>query len=133
VGFSDKSLAAPLALVLCCGCRSTPPSHASTQTLQQVGPADSLALTAPHDRQIWFTLARADRAAEGRHCWERGLEIRSGGVRTPVPLLYTGDPPALVNDSTIRARLWINCKAGDSYLVDLRTGHPVRERHGPTH
>jgi len=132
VGLFDRSVAAPLLFVLCCGCRSTPPSHAVTESPQKVGPADSLILTAPHGRQIWFTLARSDRAADGQQCWERGLEIRNAGVRTPVPLLYTGDPPALVNDSTIRATLWINCRAGDRYFVDLRTGHPVRERQGPT-
>jgi hypothetical protein len=119
-------------LVLCGSCRSTPTTQAVTQNPQSVGPTDSLVLRAPHRRQIWFTLARSDHAADGQECWERGLEIRSARVRIQVPLLYTGDPPTLVNDSTIRARLWINCRAGDSYLVDLRTGHPVRERHGPT-
>ena len=48
--------------------------------------------------------------------------------RIPVPLLYTGTAPHLVNDSTMRARLSDHCRPGDAYLVDLRTGRPVRER-----
>jgi hypothetical protein len=130
---SERWVSAALGLSLCFGCRSSPPSHAVTQISQKVGPADSLVLAAPYGRQVWLTLVRPDRAGDGTECLERGLEIRSAGGRSmPVPLLYTGDHPALVNDSTFRATLWINCRAGDSYLVDLRTGHPVRERHGPT-
>jgi hypothetical protein len=56
------------------------------------------------------------------------MEIRRGGTRVQVPLLYTATAPELVNDSTIRARLSNRCVPGDAYLVDLRTGHPVRER-----
>jgi hypothetical protein len=89
-------------------------------------PADSLALSGPGGVQVWFTLARADNAPDGKRCQERGLEIRRGSVRIPVPLLYTGEAPRLVNDTTIRARLWKSCTPGDSYLVDLRTGRPVR-------
>lgn len=89
-------------------------------------PADSLALLAPGGVQVWFTLARADNASDGRRCQERGLEIRRDSARIPVPLLYTGEAPRLVNDTTIRARLWTSCRPGDSYLVDLGTGRPVR-------
>ena len=35
----------------------------------------------------------------------------------------------MVNDTTLRARLSDRCGPGDAYLVDLRTGRPVRERH----
>ena len=77
---------------------------------------------------MWFTLARPDTGRDGRHCQERGLEIRRAGTRIAVPLLYTGEPPELLNDSTMRARLWTNCMPGDAYLVDLRTGRPVPDR-----
>lgn len=57
---------------------------------------------------------------------ERGLEIRDGTRRTPVPLLYTRDVPRVVNDSTVSARLWTACMPGPEYRVNLRTGQPVR-------
>ncbi len=43
-------------------------------------------------------------------------------------MLYTGSPPEIVNDTTLRARLSDKCVPGDTYLVNLRTGQPVRER-----
>lgn len=91
-------------------------------------PADSLVLTAPGGVQVWFTLSRASTAPDGKRCIDRTLEIRRGDIRVPVPLLYTGTEPELVNDSTMRARLSFQCAPGDAYLVDLKTGRPVRER-----
>ena len=96
--------------------------HASTPA-----PADSLVATAPGGAEVWFTLARSD-TAEGRQCVVRTIEIRRGGTRVPVPLLYTGEIPEILNDTTLRARLSNSCRPGDAYLVDLRTGRPVRER-----
>jgi hypothetical protein len=80
--------------------------------------------------EIWFTLARAAMDPDGRRCVERGLEIRHGAKRVQVPLLYTGAPPVLLNDSTLRALLWTHCQPGDAYRVSLRSGQPVRERPG---
>jgi hypothetical protein len=92
-----------------------------------VPPADSLVATAADGAEIWFTLARPD-SADGHGCVDRAIEIRRAGVRTPVPLLYTGTAPELVDDTTFRARLSKGCQPGDAYLVDFRTGRPVRER-----
>jgi hypothetical protein len=91
-------------------------------------PADSLVATAPDGAEIWFTLSRESKAVDGTTCTDRTIEIRRGDSRIPVPLLYTGTTPELVNDSTIRARLSNQCVPGDAYLVNLRTGRPVRER-----
>jgi hypothetical protein len=91
-------------------------------------PADSLVATAPGGVEIWFTLAREGKAIDGSACTDRTLEIRREGKRIPVPLLYTGTAPEIVNDTTMRARLSKLCLPGDSYLVNLRTGRPVRER-----
>jgi hypothetical protein len=91
-------------------------------------PADSLVATAPGGVEVWFTLSREGKAADGTACTDRTMEIRRGGTRIQVPLLYTGTAPELVNDSTIRARLSNRCVPGDAYLVDLRTGRPVPER-----
>jgi hypothetical protein len=82
--------------------------------------------------QIWFTLTREARAANGTRCQERGLEIRRGSSRIKVPLLYTGVAPVLLDRSTMRAQLWNHCRAVDTYLVDLQSGRPVRERSGGT-
>jgi hypothetical protein len=90
-------------------------------------PKDTLVATAPGGVDIWFTLARSDSGATGR-CTARALEIRRDGRRIPVPLLYTSTAPEVVNDTTMRARLSDHCAPGDVYLVDLRTGRPVRER-----
>ena len=92
------------------------------------GQADSLVLTTAPGMEVWFTLARPATAANGQHCVERGLEIRSEGKRTRVPLLYTGAAPELLNDTLMRAMLWKDCKPGEPYLVNLRTGQPVPER-----
>lgn len=91
-------------------------------------PADSLVATAPGGAEIWLTLAREGKAADGTTCIDRAIEIRREGARVPVPLLYTGTAPEIVNESTMRARLSDRCAPGDTYLVDLRTGRPVRER-----
>jgi hypothetical protein len=115
-----------LAAVLASGCRpeARPAPENSRATLQ---PADSLAV-ARGGVEVWFTLARTAQGSDGEPCLERGLEIRQAGRRIPVPLLYTAETPTLLNDTTMRGILWTQCKPLDSYLVDLRTGRPVRER-----
>jgi hypothetical protein len=110
---------------LACGERTTPPQAA--EAARPAPPADSLILTAPGGAQIWFTLSRTDSGDAGR-CTARTVEIRQGASRVPVPLLYTSEIPTMVNDTTFRAHLSDHCRPGDSYLVNLRTGRPTRER-----
>jgi hypothetical protein len=110
---------------LACGRPADAPAR---QESAAPGPRDSLVATAPGGVEVWFTLARTATAPDGAGCVDRALEIRRDGTRIPVPLLYTGTAPRLVNDSTMRARLSDRCRPGDAYLVDLRTGRPVRER-----
>ena len=107
-------------------CGKPAASPASGGPSMPAPPADSLVATAPNGAEIWFTLSRSDSSATGR-CTARAVEIRRGGARTPVPLLYTGWAPEVVNDTTVRARLADHCRPGDTYLVDLRTGRPTRE------
>jgi hypothetical protein len=109
-------------------CTDRRPSGATSQATAAAAPVsnDSLVATAPGGAEIWLTLVRADSGATGR-CSARAVEIRREGRRIPVPLLYTSTPPEVVNDTTIRARLSDHCAPGDPYLVDLRTGRPVRE------
>jgi hypothetical protein len=115
----------PAFLLGCGGERTAPKMAAATDSV----PPDSLVATAPGGVQVWFTLARRATSPDGAHCIDRAIEIRRGDTRVQVPLLYTGTAPELVNDSTLRARLSNQCRPGDAYLVDLKTGRPVRERH----
>ena len=117
-GFLAASLAA---------CHAGSGDRASAaDTAMSVVPADSLAV-AGAGVEIWFTLSRPGLAPDGSPCADRAIEIRRGDRRIPVPLLYTGEAPRIVNDSTARAILFTGCRAGDAYLVDLRTGRPRRE------
>lgn len=122
------ALAGMLAAAVGCGGGETPRPAAQTAEPEPAAPADSLVATAPGGVEIWFTLAREGKAADGTPCTDRTIEIRRGERRVPVPLLYTGTTPEVVNDSTLRATLSNNCAPGDVYLVDLRTGRPVREK-----
>lgn len=117
-----------LALLSACG-RSERP-QTKTNAGEAAAPEESLATTTPAGVEIWFTLSRPARSSEGQSCVERGLEIRRDGHRVPVPLLYTGEAPSLLNDSTMRAMLWTHCRPVTPYRVDLRTGRPLREPAG---
>ena len=96
---------------------------------EAAGPADSLVLTTRHGVEIWYSLSRSSRGATGE-CIERGLQIRRGRQRIQVPLLYTGETPTLLNDSTMRAVLWTNCRPGVTYRIDLASGRPTPEPAG---
>lgn len=116
-----------LAALLLCACRSDQRPPANGETGDAPKPADSLVISNADGVEIWFTLARVARGPDGKQCVERGLEIRRGGTRVQVPLLYTGTPPVLLDDSTMRALLWNHCRPVDTYRVDLRSGRPLRE------
>lgn len=111
-------------------CHSSPPARPAADSSAAAPPlaVDSLLLTTPAGVQVWFTDARTDADSMGAGCVERVLEIRREGRRIPVPLLYTGTIPRLVNDSTIEAPIWLHCRPGNVYQVSLTTGHPVRVR-----
>ena len=108
-------------------CGRTERAQTKTSAGKVAEPQDSLATSTRSGVEIWFTLSRPAGSSEGQSCVERGLEIRRDGRRFPIPLLYTGEAPTVVNDSTIRAMLWTNCRPVTPYRVDLRTGRPVRE------
>jgi hypothetical protein len=124
---SARAMLGAAVLALGCGERPSPPARAAADTAELARPADSLVATSPGGTQIWFTLARSDSGDTGR-CTARAVEIRRGTTRVPVPLLYTFSAPEILNDTTMRAHLSDHCRPGDRYLVDLRTGRPVRER-----
>lgn len=91
-------------------------------------PPESLAVSLGEGAGIWFTIAREATAEDGRSCLERGLEIRDSSGTRLVPLLYTGESPMLVDDSTVQVHLYRNCRPDALYRVDLRTGQPTPVR-----
>jgi hypothetical protein len=119
-----------LAATLACEPRPKEQPETASEILHAAPSADSLVASNAAGVEVWFTLSRVATGSDGKQCVERGLEIRRSGQRIQVPLLYTRDPPILLNDTTMRALLWNQCRPGDAYLVDLRSGRPVRERPG---
>jgi hypothetical protein len=125
---SCSALILLVALVGACGAEERPRSQATATS----SVPDSLVATGKDGMQVWFTLTRVGLAPDGTSCVERGLEIRRGDTRIQVPLLYTGAAPVLLDQSTMRAELWNHCRPVGTYLVDLRSGRPVREHAGGT-
>lgn len=113
-----------VALLSACGGEKPAPAPAR----EAPPPADSLALALPSGVEIWFTASRKATSASGQGCIERVMEIRDGTARRLIPLLYTGAPPRLINDSTIEADIWLNCRPGNVYQVNVHSGQPVRVR-----
>jgi hypothetical protein len=126
---SCSALILLVALVGACGAEERPRSQDTAATPSV---PDSLVATGKDGMQVWFTLTRVGLAPDGTSCVERGLEIRRGDTRIPVPLLYTGAAPVLLDQSTMRAELWNHCRPVGTYLVDLQSGRPVREHAGGT-
>ena len=126
-GHSSLSLTALGAAA--CGANGEPPPGAPPAAETPAhAVADSMILSAPGGISVWLTEGRRAADSAGNGCLERTLEIRHDTTRIKVPLLYTVSPPVLLNDTTLRAELANNCRAGDAYRVDLRTGRPTRIR-----
>lgn len=121
----DVRLSTLMLLVACAGKPETPPAAAVTEAIPP-RPSDSLVLTTRQGVEVWFTDSRPAKDSAGGACTERVMQIRRDGRKVAVPLLYTGSAPKLVNDTTIEAPIWLNCRPGNVYQVDLKTGRPVR-------
>jgi hypothetical protein len=126
-----RSCSAFILLALIAACRGQQRSQPASKAGSGADPTDSLVATG-HGLEVWFTMQRAGRARDGTSCVERAIEIRRGATRVPVPLLYTGSAPVILDQSTMRAELWNHCEPIDTYLVNLRTGQPIRARRGST-
>lgn len=118
------------AIVAAASCRSAMPaagtaSDSAAASVVATGPRDSLAASGPNGLEVWFTLSRDDEATDGQHCTDRTLEIRRDTSRIAVPLLYTGEAPRIVNDTTLEAVLYRACRPIARYRVDTRTGQPT--------
>ena len=64
-------------------------------------PADSLVATAPGGAEVWFTLARAGQRRRRAAASTERSRSAAAARAIPVPLLYTGDAPEIVNDTTL--------------------------------
>lgn len=126
-GGRDGTVIALLAALAFACDRSAPQTLQGAATVAAATPAPELALKTPGGTEVWFGDARESRDSAGAACIERTLEIRGPGGRRIVPLLYTMDTPTVLDDSTIRARLFTDCRPGPAYRVDVRTGLPVRK------
>ncbi len=115
-------------LLVTAACDSPPPRTPASAASVAPGMPDSLALTTPGGIEVWFTGARPASDSTGQPCTERVMEIRREGRRIAIPLLYTGQLPRLVNDSTVEVPIWLHCRPGNVYRVSLSTGQPVRIR-----
>lgn len=116
-------------LVAACGQSQGSAPRAAAAPPTPPAPADSLALRTRGGGEVWFTYARADTASDGQACLERTLEIRHrDGSKVDVPLLYTGAAPVQLDDSTIRADIWVHCAPTERYRIALATGIPTAER-----
>lgn len=121
---TSRWIAWPLLLVACGGERA--PAVVADTAAAPPRPAAELVLSAPHGVEVWFTDSRSAKDSAGASCTERVMQVRRDGKQIAVPLLYTGAKPTLVNDSTIEAAIWLNCKPGNVYHVNLATGYPTR-------
>lgn len=116
-----------LALLAGCGDRE-PPAQAAAEAptaAASVQLPDSLALRAPDGTELWFTASRTAVGADSMPCVERVMELRRDSLRLPVPLLYTGERPTLVNDTLAETHIFLNCTPGNLYRINLRTGQPI--------
>jgi hypothetical protein len=118
--------AAALALAGC-GARGEPEAGAVPE-VDQAPPrlADTLVLALPGGNTVWLAEGRRARDSAGGACIERSVEIRRDSVRLKVPLLFTGSMPTRLDDSTIRAELYRDCRVSQVYQIGLRDGLPHR-------
>jgi hypothetical protein len=114
-------------LLIGCGAPPRPEEVPSQATVPDAVPApeDSLAFRTTRGAEVWFVGGRTAQDTAGRECLERSLEIRDSAGRRGVPLLYTLEPPAALDDTSIQARIFNRCAPGDRYRISLRTGRPT--------
>ncbi|MCL4866244.1 MAG: hypothetical protein KJZ47_10145 [Gemmatimonadales bacterium] len=114
-------------LLLAVGCSRSPepPPPPEPPPAPPAAPAEELASRPMPGVEIWFMEGRPGRDSTGFECFERTLEIRDSAGRRRVPLLYTLDAPTRLDDSSVRAQVFLHCQPGQAYRVDLRTGRPT--------
>lgn len=114
-----------LVLLASCGSGQPDAEPPEAAAIPAPPPPDSLASRPVPGVEIWFTVGRMGQDSSGGSCYERTLEIRDSAGRRRVPLLYTLEAPTRLDDTSVRARVYLNCAPGDPYRVSLRTGRPT--------
>lgn len=113
-------------LLVACGEKPRAAASIDSTPAAPPKPAAEQVLVTKGGVEVWFTDSRTAHDSAGAACTERVMQVRREGKEIAVPLLYTGAKPTLVDDSTIEAAIWLNCKPGNVYQVNLRTGYPTR-------
>lgn len=121
------------AAVCACGARGEPapgtpqPADSGTAAADStaVTPPDSLVLTLTDGTTIWLAEGRRAADSAGTTCVERTVEIRRDTTRMKVPLFYTRSAPGVLDDTSLRAELYRDCRPVGVYRLSLRTGAPT--------
>jgi hypothetical protein len=126
----------PLALIsLLCACQkpaspASAPDSAAMARVVDSAPPDTHILDLSDGTEVWFTVGRVGHGPTGAPCLERGIQLRKGPLKMPVPLLYTSEMPVVLNGKLV-ASLSTNCVSGDDYSIDPKTAQPTKlERPG---
>ena len=115
-----------VALVAACQSGDRPaPLSANHESPPAVRP-DTMVLAVPGGQTIWLAEGRDARDSAGTACFERSVEIRTGGSRTKVPLLFVQTGPTMRDRDHLRAELSLHCRVMAIYSVELATGRPVK-------
>ncbi|HEX7918284.1 MAG TPA: hypothetical protein VF454_02725 [Gemmatimonadales bacterium] len=103
----------------------TPATIAADDTSSAMVPtAETHLFDMPDSTQVWMVTGREAHASGGEKCIERGIQLRKGPFKIPVPLLYTSTLPEIENGKLV-ARLSKDCVSGASYAIDTKTGQPT--------
>lgn len=108
-----------------CGPAEEPPPPIEAGLPVATAPEAALASRPVPGVEIWFMEGRPAHDSTGFECVERTLEIRDSTGTRRVPLLYTLDAPTRLDDSSVRAQVFLHCQPGQAYRINLRTGLPT--------
>lgn len=125
-------IAAAVVLALLAACKEAPAPGTSSATTPAADDTSSamIPIAETHlfdladSTQVWLVTGREAHASGGEKCIERGIQLRKGPFKIPVPLLYTSSLPE-VQDGKLVAQISNDCVAGASYSIDPKTGQPT--------
>ena len=113
--------------ILLAACGGVNDRAVTADTVEAATAPDSMVLTVDDSTTVWLAEAREATDSTGASCLERVIEIRRDTSLRRVPLLYTAEAPLLLDDTTLSAVLYRDCRPTLTYRVDLRTGYPTRK------
>jgi hypothetical protein len=135
IAMSTPRLVTLALVLLLAGCqRPATPAPPSNATAGASAPAvdsfppDTHILDLDDGTEVWLTVGRVGQGPNGTTCLERGVQLRRGPLKMPVPLLYTSKLPVVLNGKIV-ASLSTNCVSGDDYAIDPKTAQPTKLEH----